>query len=242
MLNIDVFLLVTAITVVGAILQASVGFGFGLVIVPFLLAIDANFVPVPIIFASLFLMFHVAYKNRFSLSGHSIIYVIWGLALGAPIGALILTNIDSNTLVYFVASVVVLGLAASFLKFTMKITPATQFAASTTASILGTTIGMGGVPIALLYQNESGARIRAVLSTAFFVGSIFALFALSFTSRVSSGSLLLGCYLIPGIFIGSLIGQKCAVYIDKGYSKIAILLLSSGSVAYLLYRVWFNNG
>ena len=237
MLNIELFLLVTLLTVIGSILQASVGFGYGLVVVPFLLVIDTNFVPVPIIFSSLFLMSHIAYKNRFSLSGHSIHYIIIGLLVGAPIGAIILSNIDTNTLIYFVSIVVMLGLIASFLNFTVKITPRAQFAAATTASILGTSIGIGGVPIALLYQNETGGRIRAVLSTAFFVGSIFSLIALSFASKVSSASLLLGCYLIPGIFIGSFIGQKCAVYIDKGYSRVAILLLSSGSVVYLLYGV-----
>ena len=237
MLNIELFIMVTLLTIIGSILQASVGFGYGLVVVPFLLAIDTNFVPVPIIFSSLFLMSHIAYKNRFSLSGHSIHYIIIGLLVGAPIGATILANIDSNSLIYFISIVVMLGLVASFLNFTIKITPSTQFTAATTASILGTSIGIGGVPIALLYQKETGGRIRAVLSTTFFVGSIFSLIALSFASKVSSASLLLGCYLIPGIFIGSFIGQKCAVYIDKGYSRITILLLSSASVAYLLYGV-----
>ena len=241
MLNIELLILVTLLTVVGSILQASVGFGFGLIVVPFLVAIDTSFVPVPIIFSSLFLMSHVAYKNRFSLSGHSIHYIIIGLLVGAPIGAVILTIIDSNTLIYFVSTVVILGIVASFLNFTVKITPATQFTAATTASILGTSIGIGGIPFALLYQYETGERIRAVLSTAFFVGSIFSLVALSIASKVSSASLLLGCYLIPGIFIGSFIGQRCAVYIDKGYSRIAVLLLSSCSVTYLLYGVFISN-
>jgi uncharacterized membrane protein YfcA len=241
MLNIELFIIVTLLTIIGSILQASVGFGFGLIVVPFLLAIDTNFVPVPIIFSSLFLMSHVAYKNRFSLSGHSIHYIIIGLLAGAPIGAVILTIIDSKKLIYFVSTVVILGLVASLLNFRVKITPATQFAAATTASILGTSIGIGGVPFALLYQNETGERIRAVLSTAFFVGSIFSLIALSFTSNISSASLLLGCYLIPGIFVGSFIGQKCAVFIDKGYSRIAVILLSSGSVVYLLYGVLISK-
>ena len=134
-----------------------------------------------------------------------------------------------------------MAVLASLLNFRVKITPATQFAAATTASILGTSIGIGGVPFALLYQNETGERIRAVLSTAFFVGSIFSLIALSFTSNISSASLLLCCYLIPGIFVGSFIGQKCAVFIDKGYSRIAVILLSSGSVVYLLYGVLISG-
>jgi len=239
--NIELLILATITMVVGSILQASVGFGFGLVVVPLLLVIDSAFVPIPLIFASLFLMYHVAYKNRFSLAGHSIVSLILGLALGAPAGAVVLAVIESNTFIYLVSAVVLVGLLASFLNVTVKVTPTAQFIAGVTSNVLGTSTGVGGVPIALLYQNESGARIRAVLSTAFFIGSLFSIFALFVTSQITTQSLLLGGYLIPGIFIGSLLGQRCASYIDQGHSRAAILLISCASVAFLLYGVLAGN-
>jgi hypothetical protein len=90
------------------------------------------------------------------------------------------------------------------------------------------------VPLALLYQNESGGRIRAVLSTTFFVGSLMSLVALGSTEQLGETDLYLGLCLVPGVFIGSIAGQKIAPLIDKGYSRVAILILSMCGLIYLL--------
>lgn len=239
--GIEVFLLASLATIIGSILQASVGYGFGLVTVPMLLLLDKNFAPVPTIFASQFLMLMIAHRNRFALDGHSMKPLLIGLVVGAPLGAFIALHIDHELLVYCVAVLVAAGLLISILRARIRVTPVSQFFAGTAANVLGTITGIGGVPMALLYQHESAGRIRAVLATTFFIGGALSLTALAVTSQVSGYLLMLGCYLIPGILVGNLIGARCAQYIDRGYSRLAILLLTSCSLAYLLFDVTFGN-
>jgi len=226
----------TIVIICGATFQASIGYGFGLVVVPFLLLLNPALVPVPLLVASVFLMAYVSFKNRFSLSGHSVKPLLIGLLFGAPLGALILTFIDSTLFIYSVSVVVLLGLILSGLNISIKVSKISQFASGLLANIIGTSTGLGGVAIALLYQNESGKRIRAVLSTAFLIGSLFSLVALYFTSNITSTSIILGLYLQPGVVLGSLLGARLAVYIDQGYSRIAILLLSILSVLALILK------
>jgi hypothetical protein len=234
MLGIEVLLPATAAVIFGSILQASVGYGFALIVVPILLALDPNLVPAPLIIASLALMSWVAFKNRFSLSGHSVWTVLLGLAIGAPIGAILLLNVGASTLAVFVCLLVSIGLLCSILEITVPITKINQFFAGLASNVFGTATGLGGVPLALLYQNESGGRIRAVLSTTFLVGSLMSLVALGSTEQLGETDLYLGLCLVPGVFIGSIAGQKIAPLIDKGYSRVAILILSMCGLIYLL--------
>jgi uncharacterized membrane protein YfcA len=234
---IEILVLTTIITFIGSVLQASVGYGFGLVVVPLLVLINPEFVPVPLLLVSLVLMFYVSYKNRFSLKGHNILYLIIGLGVGAPIGAFILSQLNGDLFIYLICFLVIIGLIVSFLKIKVPIIPTTQLGAGITANIFGTSAGIGGVPIALLYQYESSAKIRAVLSTTFLIGSLFSILSLIISDQVSYEAIRLSGYLLPGVLIGGLLGNSLVKYINKAFSRILILLLSGVGVIFLIFRV-----
>ncbi len=224
----------TVITCAASILQGAAGYGFGLVAVPLLLIVDVNFVPAPLILASLFVMLQVAARNRFALEGHTIWPVLAGLLLGAPLGAYLLTLLNNDAFVYLVAVAVGIGLAVSMLGLAVGVNSVSQALAGVLASVFGTATGLGGAPLALLYQNDHGARIRAVLSTSFLFGSLMSFASLWWIGRVSPQTFTLTAYLLPGVFIGSYIGGFLAPHLDKGFSRAAILGITGVSLCYLL--------
>lgn len=237
LLGLEVLLPATAAVILGSILQASVGYGFALVTVPILFALEPSLVPAPLIIASLFLMAWVAYKNRFSLHGHSVWSALMGLALGAPLGAMLLNTVSTSTLTLLICLLVSTGLALSMRGITAPVTRTNQFLAGFASNVFGTSTGIGGVPMALLYQKEAGARIRAVLSTVFFAGSVMSLMALGATSQLAIEDLYLGLAIVPGVIIGTIAGEWLAPMLDQGYSRVAILALSACSMIYLVLSI-----
>ncbi len=120
-MSVEILSLATLIVIVGSVLQASVGFGFGVIVVPALFLLDPRFIPVPLIFSSLFLMCYVAYQNRFSLAGHNIVSLLAGLAIDAPIGAFLLAILDYSGLKIVIVALVILGLVFSFMGTSVKV-------------------------------------------------------------------------------------------------------------------------
>lgn len=87
-LDIGLYELVTAIFIstAGALVQASVGFGFALVTVPLLTLMDPVFVPGPTLLANLLLAILMSIRERAAIEQGQLSMAAWGLAVGTVIG------------------------------------------------------------------------------------------------------------------------------------------------------------
>jgi uncharacterized membrane protein YfcA len=83
--------------------------------------------------------------------------------------------------------------------------------------------------MALLYQRESGARIRSSLSAYFFFGVVMSIGGLSIIGRFSWEEVILAFSLLPGALIGFLVSRRSARVLDKGYVRSAVLAVSGMS-------------
>ncbi|MEM1112451.1 MAG: sulfite exporter TauE/SafE family protein [Pseudomonadota bacterium] len=234
MLDLALFVQSSLVMVLASVLQSSVGYGFGLFAVPLLLIIDAQFVPAPLILASLLAMALVAVQNRLALVGQRIWPLLLGFLIGAPVGAHIVASIDRAFFAYLVGATVAVGLLVSLTKLSVPLNSTSQFLSGVLSNVLGTATGMGGAPIALLYQHEEGPKIRAVLSSVFLVGSALSLAALWWVGLVTSNTFAMSSYLLPGTLLGVFLGRFIAPVIDSGFSRAAILVVTVLSVAYLV--------
>lgn len=232
--NPELLIAAAIVTMAASFLQASVGYGFGLVAAPLLVIVDIRLVPVPLILASLVTMFQVALQNRAALNLLAIRPLLVGMLAGSPIGALLLLALSSEAFIYLVIGVVSIGLAVSVFGLSVPINNQSQFVAGALSNIFGTTTGMGGAPLALLFQHETGPNIRAVLSSGFFVGGLFASTTLLLAGLINHESLWLALHLVPGLLAGGFVGKRFAHYIDRGYSRVAIIVITTLSVIYLL--------
>ena len=69
---------------------------------------------------------------------------------------------------------------------------------------MGTAGGIGGPPLALVYQDRSGPEIRSTLAVAFLVGTGISLVALFFVGKLEWEHVLLALQLLPGLFLAPL--------------------------------------
>ena len=221
---------------IGATLQASVGYGHGLVAVPLLILINPDFIPAPFIFVSLILMLTVALRNKSALRGKNFNWIFLGLALGTPLGILLLKYFKGINFSVAVALIIMFGVTISSLKTKISVCPSSQGISGFISAIMGTVTGVGGAPIALLYQYGQGKEIRAILSLMFFAASLISFVGLVIAGLFQAKELILSLYLLPGILLGLWLGPHLAKYTDQGYSRLAILMLSLASAIAILVK------
>jgi uncharacterized membrane protein YfcA len=221
------FLLAGGAVTVGAALQGAVGFGLGLVAAPLLILVDPRLVPGPLICAAMGLTVLMAYKDRASIRLSELKWAVPGRVLGVIAAAVVLTLISGDDLrvIFGVLVLFAVGLTAS--KFHLDPTPRNLLIAGTLSGFMSTTVAMGGPSMALLYQRESGARIRGSLSGFFLFGIFITLIGLNVIGMFGLEEFVLALTLLPGMFLGFAVSGRIARVLDQGHTRTAALVLSA---------------
>jgi uncharacterized membrane protein YfcA len=95
------------------------------------------------------------------------------------------------------------------------------------SGIMGTTAAIGGVPMAIIYQDFKGPRLRGTLSGLFTIGTILSIIALAVVGKFGWKEFQLGGVLIPGIVFGYLISNRTTKYLDKGLIRPIVLIIAT---------------
>jgi uncharacterized protein len=223
----------------GAVLQTSTGLGAGLVIVPLLGLISLELVPGPLIFASLTLSFLMAYLGRNSINFLNVKTLMAGLIVGMALGTLSISAIPLDRAGILFGVLVLLALVITAAGVKIQFTRLNLIAAGALSGFMGATAAIGAPVLALLYQHEESKTLRATLGFLYFVSSILMLAFLYAANHFGVKELRLGLYLIPGFLAGYVLATPVARVLDRGYSRTAVLLISTVSAVVLVVKsVW----
>lgn len=229
------FLLATIAVLLGAIIQGTIGFGLGLFAAPLLILIDPRLVPGPILVSSVVLTILLARREWHSVQGNDLGWAVGGRVVGTLIamGALSVLSDGRLKLLFGILVLGAVALTASGLR--IRPAPRTLSLVGIISGFMGTLTSIGGPPMALLYQHESGPRIRATLSAFFIVGVGLSLAGLAGVGRFGLVELKLGGYLVPGVVIGYGISRFTAGIIDKGFIRPGVLVVSALSALAVIF-------
>jgi hypothetical protein len=150
-----------------------------------------------------------------------------GRVLGTIPAALLLAWMPLDGMKILLASIVLAGAVMGMLHSGAHPTPAVLFTAGTASGFMATAAALGGPPVALVYQRESGLRLRGTLAAYFIVGTVFSLIALAWAGRFGTQELGMSILLIPGTVIGYLMSRPAAAYLDSGRTRTAVLAVSA---------------
>ena len=221
--------LVAAMVVVGcgAVVQGTIGFGMAVVAAPFLYQIDPLLVPGPLIFSGMAIGALSAWRYASEIDVSILGYSLMGRLPGSLLGAFILTLVSGQHLNLLLGGSVLLAVLGSLSPYKLNATPAALVGAGFCSGVMGTAASIGGPPMALLLQNESGNRIRANLSMFFVVGSFISLVVLALNGLLSLTQLGYGSLLLPSVFLGHKVASKVAEQVEKERIRQIMLVLCS---------------
>lgn len=219
------------VVVIGASIQGAVGFGVNLFAAPVLVLLDPRFVPAPLVMAALALNVLVTRREVGDHHWAAVRWPLYGVVPGSIGGALLLARLGSSpdtlALVFGALILVAVGISVSGLHPARS--PASLGSAGFVAGFMGTAIGIGGPPIALMFQDRSGPELRGALARFFGLASVLSLGLLAAVGRLTLDDAKVGALLLPAAVVGYLTSGWIAARVDGRHVRTAVLVLSAGS-------------
>jgi uncharacterized membrane protein YfcA len=232
--SVELAVVCVGIAVVGAAVQGAIGLGFGLLASPFLATIDTDFIPGGVLVAILPLSAWVAARSYHDVDRRSASLAIAGRIPGVAAGAAVAAAVSSRTLAIGLAVVVLLAVAMSLWLPAVRPTSGLTVGAGTVSGFMGTTTGVGGPPMALLYQRGAPHIVRATLSAYFTIGTVLSLAALAIVGSLTTRQVQLGLLLIPGVIAGLVASPWLRRHVNGPRFRPILLAFCAASALLLL--------
>lgn len=230
------FVAANAAVLLGAILQASTGLGAGLIIVPLIALVSLEFVPGPIVLASVTLSGIMAIRGRHEIQTAGLGLLSVFLCVGVVAGALSISAIPLQRAGIAFGALVLIAVAISVTLPDIRREAPVVAAGGTFAGFMAAISGIGAPLLALLYQNEPPAALRATLGMIFTISSTAILICLHLVGRFGAHEAWLGLWLAPGYLVGFVLAQPIARKLNRAGSRRAVLVICTLSAVLLIVR------
>lgn len=235
-MTLSTFIASTLAIIAGSVIQVVTGVGGGFIAVPVLAWLDLSLVPAPLVFASLSLSGTMMIREWQAIDWLHIPAILIGLIPGALAGAWVLAVIPPDRLGIIFGGVLMLGIVLTVAGRKLPLTHVSGALTGALCGAMGASTGMGAPPLALLYQHQSGATIRATLATLYTGASLLVLIILFGFGKFGPPEMFTGLYLIPGFVIGFLLARRRLFQFGDRHARVAVLVVSGVSAIALIYR------
>ena len=235
-MNVAEFVLATLAVLLGSVVQVASGVGGGFVIVPLLALVDLGLIPAPLIFASLSLSGLMAVRERAAVDWRHIPVTLLGLIPGSILGAYVLSSVPRARLGIVFGTVILIGILLTLSGLRVPRTRVTAMVSGALSGAMGTASGIGAPLLALLYQNESGPRVRATLAVLYCGASTLILLILFSFEQFSISHAVAGIQMMPGFLLGYWIANHFTPHLDRGGTRIAVLGVSAVAAVTIIVR------
>ena len=214
---------------VGAVIQGSIGFGYAFVAVPAMALLYTEAVHVtPLLLALPMTVLMSAREWRYiDLSGF---FLITGArVVGTIVGVGLLVFIPASYLSVLVGFLIVIAALMSFLSPTFEVNNKTRLAGGIASGVTSTTAAIGGAPLALIYQDRSGAELRSTLAISFVAGIVISLVGLALAGKVEGWHLVLALELLPGLLLGLWASRWTVEALDERWLRPIVLAFAAAA-------------
>lgn len=228
--------LALAVVFAGAVVQFSLGMGFGLTVAPILALLDPTLVPVPALLMSFVVAAGGALREVRAIRWADAAMAAGGRGIGAFVAAALLGSVVSGDGFSLVFGALVLGaVALSVAGLRPAYRPRNLLAMGTLSGIMATITSVGAPPLAMVFQSEPIARARPTLAAIFTCGTVFSLTGLWVSGWATLTDLWLALLLSPAALAGFFASRTLGRRIDARY-RLALLCISAAAGAALVVK------
>jgi uncharacterized membrane protein YfcA len=211
----------------GAIVQGSVGFGYAFVAVPSLALLYPEAVPVTPLLLALPMTALMTAREWRAIDVSGFFLITGARAVGTAAGVALLVFVPANFLSVLVGLLIVTAALLSFLSPNFEVNNKTRLAGGMASGVTSTAAAIGGPPLALIYQDRSGAELRSTLAVSFVVGIVMSLAGLALAGKVEGWHLVLALQLLPGLLVGLWASRWVVERLDERWLRPAVLTFAA---------------
>lgn len=206
---------------VGALLQASIGFGLGMIAAPVFSLVDPALAPVAVLLLAggVTATGLLRERGRADLQGCG--WALLGRLPGVLAGTLLVVALPDRYLALLIAGVVLAGVAVSLAGYVPRQRRSSVVLAGMASGLMGTATSVGGPPMAMVWQRLRGPELRATMSAFFLTGSLMSLAALTAAGAVGAHALRGAVLLGPAAAAGVLLARPLTPLLDVRRTRIA---------------------
>jgi uncharacterized membrane protein YfcA len=211
---------------IAAFIQGAVGIGFALVMAPVMGLVRPDLLPVALLILMLPLNLHVAWRERAALDLNGAGWITAGRVAGGVLGVGVLALLSADKLSLLIGGATILAALAALCAPSFIPRPRACVAAGVVTGITETATGVGGPPLALLYQHRPPATLRATIAFCFLVGELVSLALLAASGRLGMEAVQSAAVLLPAVLVGSSASQLVHGRIGQRQLRTGVLLFS----------------
>ncbi|MFD3695371.1 sulfite exporter TauE/SafE family protein [Streptomyces sp. NPDC058646] len=231
-------LVVLAVTVTAAaFVQGSSGLGFALIVAPVAGILDPGLLPVFVLAAMIPLNLYVAWRERASLDLRGAGWITGARLAATPGGLALLLLVPDRRLGLLVGGATVLAAVVSLAAPAFAPGRAAYVGAGVVTGLTETATGVGGPPLALVYQHRPPAELRSTVAACFLVGEVASLLLLFATGEGSPADLGWALALVPAIAVGAWLSRLAHHRLDPRRMRLCVLVFALVSGVVLLLGV-----
>jgi uncharacterized membrane protein YfcA len=224
------------ITVAAGLVQGTIGFGLAVVSVPLLSLLDRDLAPVPQLLIALPLALAMVWREWRHLDLSGVGWVLVGRLPGAAVGVALLKLYSDTALDLLIGGLVLAGVAIVASGFVIRLNPVTKVVAGLASGVMGLVASVGGPPLALLYRNVEGGRLRSSLNAIFAIGIVFSILVRGVTGEIVGSDVRVAAFLGPAAFLGLWLSRFFTARAEGAVLKNGVLIISALAATGLLVR------
>lgn len=228
--------LVLAVTVACAgFAQGAAGIGFALIAAPVLGYLRPDLMPVALLILMVPLNFYVAWRERGAIDLSGAGWVTAGRVLGTFGGVWVLAALPVSALSLLIGWSTIAAVLVSFAAPAFAPGRGAFATAGLVTGVTETATGVGGPPLALVYQHHAPQTVRSTIAICFLVGEVVSLAVLAVSGLLTVEQATFAAGLFPALAVGAFASRAIHGAIDARRLRLVVLVfaLLSGVVLVL---------
>jgi uncharacterized membrane protein YfcA len=232
------YALIGLTVLVAAFVQGSTGLGFALISGPVIGMVAPRLLPVFLLIQMIPLNGYVTWRERHALDGAGTTWISLGRFVGTFGGLWVLFLVTERQLSLLIGISTVLAVLLTLLAPSFEPGRAAFLTAGLVTGVTETSTGVGGPPLALVYQHRPAPVLRSSVAACFLIGEVISLVVLAVSGDVGLHQLRTALLLLPAVVVGALASRLVHHRLDGKALRYLVLGFALVSGAVLVVRAW----
>jgi uncharacterized protein len=223
---------------VGAFVQGSTGLGFALISGPVVGMIEPRLLPVFLLIQMIPLNGYVTWRERRALDVPGTTWISLGRFVGTFGGLWVLFLVTDQQLSLLIGVSTVLAVLMTLLAPSFEPGKGAFLTAGLVTGVTETSTGVGGPPLALVYQHRPAPVLRSTVAACFLVGEVISLVILALSDKIDADQVRTAVLLLPAVVVGALLSRlvhhrlngKVMRYVVLGFALVSGVVITAQAV------------
>jgi len=228
-MSIHVLAAVALVVVVAAFVQGTTGLGFALIVAPVVGIADPGLLPVALLVLMIPLNVYVAWRERGRVDRSGAGWITAGRLVGTLGGLWVLVVVPTDRLALLIGVSTIVAAVTALVAPAFRPGRGAFVVAGAVTGVTETSTGIGGPPLALVYQHEPPPVLRSTVAVCFVVGEVISLALLATAGKADVEQFRAALILLPALALGALLSRWVHHRLDGRLMRLIVLIFAVAS-------------